>query len=115
MIWKRDDIRSARRKHLKPILESLGYRLRPLQNGNYEVTGLAREIVIKENYWVCTDGQSAACPERSREGNSIDFCTKILNMSFNQAMKVIMLDTSYDMTGSNVRSHRDKSGGFIQK
>lgn len=121
-MWKRDDIRSARRRHLKPVLESLGYRLRPLKNGNYEICGLPRDqvrgltrnIIIKDNYWVCTDNQMAACAE-CRSGNVIDFCTKILNMSFHQAMTVIMQETSYDVVGNNVRSQCGKTGGFIQK
>ena len=93
MIWKRDDlsrrtawtkadIRSARQVHLKPILETLGYRLRPLTNGNYDALGLPKHIVIKDNYWLCKDDQTA--------GNSIDLCTNILNMSFHQAMTVIL-------------------------
>ena len=82
MIWKRDDIRAARQVHLKPVLETLGYRLRPLNNGNYEVYGLPCTVIIKDNYWLCKDDQ--------RAGNVIDLCTKVLNMSFHQAMNVIL-------------------------
>jgi len=82
MTWKPSEIRSARQAHLKPILENLGYRLKPLNNGNYEVCGLPRTVVIKRNYWICTETQTA--------GNVIDFCTKVLNMSFRQTMEVIM-------------------------
>ena len=114
MTWTREQIRSARQTHLKPVLESLGYRLMPLKNNNYEVCGLSRDkvrgmactVVIKLNYWTCTDDQ--------RSGNVIDFCMQILNMSFNQAMNIIVPVTSYDACGINVRSQRGKTGDFRQ-
>lgn len=106
MIWTRADIRSARQAHLKPVLESLGYRLRPLKNGNYEVCGLTLNVIIKANYWTCTDDQ--------RSGNVIDFCMQILNMSFNQAMEIITPERNYDVKGNNVRSECGKTGGSIQ-
>ena len=104
--WSRDDIRSARRAHLKPVLENLGYRLRPLENGNYEVCGISCTVIIKENYWLCTDDQ--------RSGNVIDFCMMILNISFNKAMEVITRTDSYDNNGNTLRSEREKTGGFVQ-
>ena len=107
MTWKPSEIRQARQAHLKPILENLGYRLKPIKNGNYEVCGLSRTIVIKDNYWLCTDDQSA--------GNVIDFCTKILNMSFRQTMNIITLEESYDGNGTTIRSQRENTGGSIQK
>ncbi len=107
MTWTRADIRSARQAHLKPVLENLGYRLRTLKNGNYEVCGLSRTVIIKASYWTCTDNQ--------RSGNVIDFCMQILNMSFNQAMEIIMDAEDYDATGNNVRSQCGKTGGSIQK
>ena len=126
MTWNREQIRSARQAHLKPILENLGYRLKTLNNGNYEICGLSKTVIIKDNYWVCTDDQSAACAEHCRSGNVIDFCMKILGMSFRQTMKIITEEKSYDVTGraaaksydvagTTIRSHRENTGDFIQK
>ena len=42
--WKRSEIRQARQIPLAPVLESQGYRLEPLVNGNYLVVGLAKEM-----------------------------------------------------------------------
>lgn len=107
MTWTREQIRSARQAHLKPVLESLGYRLRPFKNNNYEVCGLTCTVIIKANYWTCTDDQ--------RSGNVIDFCMQILNMSFHQAMEIIAQVESYDANGTTLRSQRGKTGGSIQK
>jgi hypothetical protein len=81
MIWKRSDIRRARRTPLKPVLEHLGYRLQPLQSGNYLIAGLSPEIVVKDHYWICTDTGSA--------GNAIDFLVRVKKTSFNDAMSLL--------------------------
>jgi len=107
MTWKPSEIRQARQKPLKPILESLGYRLQPLKNGNYEVLMLLADVVIKENYWFCRHTGSA--------GNTIDFFTVIKAMSFHQAMNIIMQKGPYDGNGTTIRSQRGKTGGSIQK
>ena len=104
--WSSSDIRSARQMRLKPILENLGYRLVPLRNDNYEVAGITESVVIKDNFWLDTDNNSS--------GNSIDFFTKILGMSFQQAMGIIMEGGSYDVNGKCSRSVRGKTGGFRQ-
>jgi len=81
MIWKRSDIRRARVTPLKPVLEHLGYRLQPLQAGNYLVTGLSPEIVVKDHYWICTETGVA--------GNAIDFLVRVKKTSFNDAMSLL--------------------------
>ena len=81
MIWNRSDIRRARQTPLKPLIENLGYRLEPRPNGNSVVAGLAREIVVKDHYWVCPDTGDA--------GNAIDFFVRVKGASFNEAMRLL--------------------------
>jgi len=81
MTWSRLEIRQARQIHLKPVLEQLGYRLLPRQDGNYAVTRMANEIIIKEHYWTC--------PDSGQAGNAIDFFVKIRGVTFNEAMKLL--------------------------
>ena len=85
-VWTKADIRRARQTPLKPILEQLGYRLQPLQRGNYLVTGLAPEIVVKDHYWVCTDTGAA--------GNAIDFLVRVRKTSFNDALRLLLADAT---------------------
>ena len=81
MTWSRLEIRQARQIHLKPVLEQLGYRLLPRPDGNYAISGLAREIIIKEHYW--------NCPDSGQSGNAIDFFTKIRGVTFKEAMTLL--------------------------
>ena len=81
MTWSRLEIRQARQIHLKPVLEQLGYRLLPRPDGNYAVTNLANEIIIKEHYW--------NCPDSGLSGNAIDFFVKIRGVTFNEAMTLL--------------------------
>ena len=83
--WTKTDIQRAHKTPLKPVLETLGYRLEPRPDGNYAVAGLTPEIVIKDHYWVCTDDGSA--------GNAIDFLVKVRKGSFNEAMKLLTSPT----------------------
>jgi len=85
MTWKPAEVRAARQKQLKPVCEALGYRLEPLRNGNYRVDGLPGEIVIKDNYWICTDNDTA--------GNAIDFLINIEGMPFRKAIRLLLNDT----------------------
>ena len=84
--WNRDDIRAARKRPLKPLLEALGYRLAPTGNDNFMVLGPAAEIVIKEHYWVRLDDGAA--------GNAIDFFVKLQGKSFNEAMQLLTEDNA---------------------
>lgn len=81
MTWKQTEIRLARQTPLKPVLERLGYQLEPRPNGNYNLVGSPREIVIKQHYWICLDDDTS--------GNAIDFLTKIQNMPFGKAMELL--------------------------
>lgn len=81
MTWKRSEIRAARQVPLKPVLESLGYRLQPLRNGNYLLRHLVAEIVVKDHFWVSKDAGVA--------GNTIDFLVEVQGMSFSQAMNLL--------------------------
>jgi hypothetical protein len=81
MTWSRAEIRQARQKHLKPVLEQLGYRLLPRPDNNFAIAGLPHEIIIKEHYW--------NCPDSGQSGNAIDFFVKIKGASFNEAMKLL--------------------------
>jgi len=81
MTWTRSDIRAARQRPLKPILERMGYRLEPMPDGNYRVLGLPEEVVLKDHYWVRT-GDGLA-------GNAIDFLVKIHGMRFAKAMRLL--------------------------
>jgi len=86
MIWKRSDIRRARQTPLKPVLEQLGYRLQPLQSGNYLVTGLSPKVVVKDHYWICTDTGVA--------GNAIDFLVRVKKTTFTDAVRLLLADAT---------------------
>jgi hypothetical protein len=81
MTWKRSEIRAARQRPLKPLLEALGYQLQPRQGGNYQLCRPAADIVIKDHYWVNTEDGTA--------GNAIDFLVNVEGMSFNKAMELL--------------------------
>ena len=53
----------------------------PLPNGNYRLSDLSPEIVVKDHYWVC--------PETGDAGNAIDFLVRIKGASFNEAMRLL--------------------------
>lgn len=81
MTWNRNEIRTARKSLLKPVLQKLGYRLEPRPNGNYRLMGTTKEIVIKDHYWICLDDDTS--------GNSIDFLVKVHGMTFRKAMELL--------------------------
>ena len=81
MTWTHTEIRKSRKKVLKPILENLGYRLKPLEQNNYLVMNMPDKIIIKESYWINqVDGTS---------GNAIDFFVKLCGKNFNETMKLL--------------------------
>ncbi len=91
MTWKRSEIRRARRTPLKPVLESLGYRLQPRSNGNYLLLGVAAEVVVKEHYWICLDNGKA--------GNAIDFLVGQRGMCFSEAVKHLLHKNGEELGG----------------
>ena len=80
--YSRAQIRAGRQMPIRPILDGLGHRFRPLTNGNYLLLGVAGDIVVKDNYWVCkNDG---------RAGNTIDFLIQVQGMTFSQTMNLLI-------------------------
>ena len=78
--WSREQIRAARRAPLPELLIARGLHLRETGAENHRI----REhpgIVIKRSFW--------RDPGSGRAGNTIDFFTDVLGMSFNQAMEAI--------------------------
>jgi hypothetical protein len=51
---------------------------------NHVVVGLAPEVAVKDHYWVCADTGGA--------GTAIDFLVRVKGLSFNAAMKVLLVD-----------------------
>ncbi len=79
--WTKGEIRAARQKPLKSVLERLGYHCEPCHDGNYIVHGLPNEILVKDHFWICAeDGQA---------GNAIDFLVNIRGMPFSKAMELL--------------------------
>lgn len=81
MTWTRSDIREARKKNLKPILEKSGYRLEAREDGNTLVLNMPGKVIIKENYWVNHEDNTA--------GNAIDFFVKLCGKSFSETMEIL--------------------------
>ncbi len=79
--YSREQIRSARKCSLKPMLELCGYRLRRLPEGNFEVIGLDQCVVVKEHYWTC--------PATGESGNAIDFMMRFRGLSFAESMDLL--------------------------
>ena len=100
--WTKAEIRRARAIALRPVLEDLGYHFTELRNGNYLVHHLAAEtcrdeatqgrsrIVVKDHFWVSKDHESA--------GNAIDFMVEVQDMSFSQAVELLLSYTTPERT-----------------
>jgi hypothetical protein len=78
--WTRDQIRAARLAPLLPLLQRRGLQLRERDAGNYELPDYPG-LIVKDSYW--------RWPERDLAGNAIDFCMKVLRLSFHDAMREI--------------------------
>lgn len=76
--WSREQIRAARMVALPPLLEKRGLALRDRGGGNVELVQY-QGLLLKASYW--------RWPDRNLAGNAIDFYTKVLGTSFNDAMK----------------------------
>jgi hypothetical protein len=81
MIWTHSEIRNARRKPLRPVLEALGYELEAREGNNYRVINMPGKVIIKENYWVNHEENTA--------GNTIDFFVQLRGKSFSQTMVLL--------------------------
>ena len=78
--WSREQIRSSRRVELAPLLRRRGLTLYDRRDGNWEI-GEYQGLLLKASYW--------RWPDRNLAGNTIDFYTKVLGVSFNDAMREI--------------------------
>jgi hypothetical protein len=78
--WTREQIRAARLAPILPLLQRRGLQLRERDAGNYEAADYPG-LIIKDAYW--------RWPARDLAGNAIDFCMKVLNLSFHDAMREI--------------------------
>ena len=75
--WTKEQIRHARSVPLAPLLVRRGLKLLPLNAGNVALEQHPG-LLVKECYW--------RWPDRELAGNTIDFLTKVLHRSFQQAM-----------------------------
>jgi len=76
--WTREQIRAARMVELAPLLQRRGLILLDRGSGNWEVQQY-QGLLLKASYW--------RWPARNLVGNAIDFYTKVLDLSFADAMK----------------------------
>lgn len=104
MTWTKSAIREARKAELAPLLSGRGYRLQPLDNGNYRIlsdpehpSGLAG-LVVKQNFWIW--------PDHELDGNTIDFFIQVEGKTFQQAMGIITQAHGYDASERNLREVR---------
>jgi len=78
--WTREQIRAARLAPLIPLLQQRGFPLIALDAGNFESANHPG-LLIKDHYW--------RWPGQDKAGNTIDFLTHILGLTFNDAMRSI--------------------------
>lgn len=78
--WSKEMIRQARQVPLLPLLRARGIALIEHDAGNFEPVDHPC-LLIKENYW--------RWPDHDMSGNTIDFFTQVLRMSFHAAMVAI--------------------------
>ena len=78
--WSREQIRAARVAPLVPLLEKRGLQLIEREAGNYGLPAYPG-LIVKDGYW--------RWPERDLAGNAIDFCMRVLGLSFHDAMRQI--------------------------
>ena len=81
MTWTKSQIQSARKIPLVPILRQKGFILHQLAGDNYRVDPYD-DLFIKDSYWIWKS--------RNIHGNTIDFFILVQNMSFAQAMNLIL-------------------------
>ena len=85
-------------------LISRGYRILPIQNGNFKILPDAdgthpAGLIVKHSFWIWY--------ERNLAGNTIDFFVQIEGKSFHQAMQIIAAAAQdYDASGREIREDR---------
>ena len=104
MTWTKSAIREARKAEMAPLLIRRGYRLLPLDNGNYRLLPDPKDpsgpagLVVKQNFWIW--------PDRQLDGNTIDFFIQVEGQSFHEAMKIITAEHDYDLSECKLREER---------
>ena len=78
--WTREQIRSARRAPLRPLLQKRALAFLEKEAGNFELPAFPG-LILKDSYW--------RWPQRELAGNTIDFFVQVLGLSFNDAMRQI--------------------------
>ena len=78
--WTREQIQSARKIPLAPLLRERGYPLRVMPAGNFLIED-QQDLVVKDSYWVW--------PSRTMKGNAIDFFMLVECRSFHEAMEIL--------------------------
>jgi hypothetical protein len=78
--WTREQIRAARLAPLLPLLQKRGLEVIELPAGNFTLPAYPG-LLLKESYW--------RWPQRDLAGNAIDFFTRVLGLSFHDAMRHI--------------------------
>jgi hypothetical protein len=78
--WTREQIRTARLAPIVPLLLRRGLQLREREAGNHDLAAYPG-LIVKDSYW--------RWPERDLAGNAIDFCVRVLGLSFHDAMREI--------------------------
>lgn len=63
-----------------PLLQRSGLRFQEREEGNYAVADYPG-LIVEDGYW--------RWPERDLAGDAIDFCVKILGLSFRDAIREI--------------------------
>jgi hypothetical protein len=76
----REQIRTARMASLLPLLKKQGLQVLEREAGNFILPAYPG-LIVKDSYW--------RWPQRNLAGNAIDFYTKVLGLSFHQAMQII--------------------------
>jgi len=111
MIWTKSAIRAARKAELAPLLIERGYRILPVQNGNFKILPDANGthpsgLVVKESFWIWH--------ERELSGNTIDFFVKIEGKTFHEAMRIIAAAQDYDSSERKTREERGNEAKITQ-
>ena len=112
MTWTKSAIREARKAELAPLLSGRGYRLLPLDNGNYRILpdpedqSVPAGLVVKQNFWIWTD--------RQLDGNTIDFFIQVEGKSFHEAMRIITQSHDYDRSGQELREQRGNAPKILR-
>ena len=97
---------------MAPLLGGRGYRLLPLDNGNYRILpnpdhpSAPAGLVVKQNF--------RTWPDRQLDGNTIDFFVHVEGKTFHQAMQIIAADHDYDASEQKGREERGNTPKILR-